>query len=190
MTWHFSSLGDCISPGDVFPFKKNHHNSNLWDVWSALFTSKQEEFSLNCYLIKIKRSYHWSYLRFILQPSLVFILATSPFPWGRICDSWGYNRWPMLHIMLSPWKKCLMSSGWWSLMLVTIQMLKGSSGWREACGMPKKALPLQWVREDSQLSVLFLVMNTGNSSLMDTLLSSLYRLQEPKKTQNNECSGC
>lgn len=42
----------------------------------------------------------------------------------------------------------------------------------------------------TQLSVLFLVMNTGNSSLVDTLLSSLYRLQEPKKTQNNECSGC
>lgn len=105
MTWHFSSLSDCISPGDAFPFKENHDNSNLWDIGSVRFTSKQEEFSLNCYLIRIKRSYHWSYLHFILHPSLVCILATSPSPWGRICDSWRYKWW-MLHIMLSPWKNC------------------------------------------------------------------------------------
>lgn len=105
MTWHFSSLSDCISPGDVFPFKENHHNSNLWEIGSVLFTSKQEEFSLNFYLIRIKRSYHWSYLHFILHPSLVCILAISPFPWGRICDSWRKNRWPKLHIMLSLEKK-------------------------------------------------------------------------------------
>lgn len=28
------------------------------------------------------------------------------FPPG-ICDPWSYNRWPMLHIMLSPWKNVL-----------------------------------------------------------------------------------
>lgn len=108
MTWHFSSFSDCISPGDVFPFKENHHNSNLWEIGSVLFTSKQEEFSLNFYLIRTKRLYHWSYLHFILHPSLICILAISPFPWGRICNSWRKN---MLHIMLSPWKKGLWAVG-------------------------------------------------------------------------------
>lgn len=55
MTWRFSSFGDYIAAGDAFPFKESHHNSNLWEIGSVLFTSKQEEFSSKYYLISIKR---------------------------------------------------------------------------------------------------------------------------------------
>lgn len=180
MTWHFSSFGDYVAPGDAFPFKESYHNSNLWEIGSVLFTSKQEKFSQNHYLISIKRLYHCNTtkncLHFILQLSLVciWILAVSPFHLGQ--NLWSLKLQQATHASHHAFcmEECLMSGGWWSLMPFTIQMLEGSSGWREACGMPKKALSVQQVREGSQLSFLFLLrcggvmMNTGN-----TLLSTL-----------------
>lgn len=100
------------------------------------------------------------------------------FPPG-ICDTWKLQQVTHASHHAFSMEECLMSGGWWSLMPFSIQMLKGSSCWREVCGLTKKASSVQQVREGFQLSVCFplrcggVMVNTGNSSFKDTLLSTL-----------------
>lgn len=115
MTWHFSPFGDYIAPGDAFPFQERHHNSNLWEMGSVLFTSKQEESSLNCYLISIKRLYHCNTIQnclyFILQPSLVYIWISVASACHLGQHLLSLKLQTVLYITLSPWKNVLWAVG-------------------------------------------------------------------------------
>lgn len=167
MTWHFSFLGDYFALGDAFTLKESHHNSNLWEIGSVLFTSKQEELSPNYYWWALKDcstvAQHKPGLHFIPQPALVCTWSSAASPVHA-----GHGRWSLKlqqvadapHQTFSSEER-LTGCGWRTSLLFAIWMLKGSSGWREACEMSKKALSVQQVMEGSQLSACFLLSVEG-----------------------------